>query len=73
MREKNPTFKETVKIVFGSNLSGVFKMDFNLLKPFYICCRGLISAREFGDVFQDLRKSIFITSSIYYVSKEVRS
>ena len=36
---------------------------------FYI--RGLVSAKEFGNIFPDLRPSVYITSSIYQTSKEV--
>ena len=38
---------------------------------FHFNLRGLISAREFGEVFPDLRSSTFIPSSIYHTSKQV--
>ena len=49
-------------------------MSIILYSAFYIFIfhtRGLISAKEFGTVFPDLRPSVYITSSIYQTSRQV--
>ena len=33
---------------------------------------GLIAAKEFGDLFPALREAIFVASSVYYASRQVR-
>ena len=33
---------------------------------------GLVAAKEFGEIFTELRKGIYIVSSVYYASRQVK-
>ena len=66
---------QTLRMVSKSSLGEIFRklIFFNILKlNFFFFFSGLIAAKEFVGIFPALREAVFVASSVYFASRDVR-